>query len=139
MGLTLDITNTHLQRQHGDITAVYTWIDDERALVLLPTYRKGAPWYCVLESASYKYDDTEYLARQGKKACEVLGLEPSLPNWVRVAGIINEGLPDLIRMPSAPERLLKKHGFGDLHLMVNGEKVHSETMYDEVQSGVSYG
>lgn len=51
MSTTIDTRKAHLVRQHGDLTAIYTWINDERALVLVPTYRPGAPWYVVMESA----------------------------------------------------------------------------------------
>ena len=35
-------------------------------------------------------------------ACTVLGIEPTAGNALRVATIIHEGLPDLIRMPGPP-------------------------------------
>ncbi|NBS22330.1 MAG: hypothetical protein EBS75_12105 [Betaproteobacteria bacterium] len=58
-------------------------MNDERALVLLPVYRKAAAWFVVCESAAFRYDDPSVLAAQCVKACEVLGLEPSQRNWVR--------------------------------------------------------
>ena len=100
----IDLRKAHLHRQHGDLLAVYTWINGERCLVLIPAFRPKAPWYVVMESAAYQYDDPAYLARQCVKACEVLGIEPTRANWVRVGTIINEGLPDLYRMPSEPVR-----------------------------------
>lgn len=126
MAAELDLNKCHLIRQHGDIVAAYSWINDERALILIPAYRPGAPWYCVLESAAYKYDDPIYLAHQCAKACDVLGIEPSKANWVRVATIINEGLPDLVRMPSAPERELQKHAIGEMKLIADGQQIAGE-------------
>jgi len=49
--------------------------------------------------AAYRYDDPGYLARQAMFACSVLAIEPTAGNALRVATIIHEGLPDLIRMP----------------------------------------
>ena len=102
MPVSLDLRKAHKVRRHGDLLAIYTWVNDERALVLVPARRKNAAWFVVCESAAYRYDDASVLAAQCVKACEVLGVEPSKRNWVRIASIIHEGLGDLIRMPSAP-------------------------------------
>jgi hypothetical protein len=56
----------------------------------------------------------------------VLGIEPSKSNWVRVATIINEGLPDLITMPSAPERELMKASVGEMKLLADGAQIAGE-------------
>ena len=138
MAAQLDPRKAHLVRRHGDIMAVYTWINDERALVLIPALRPGAPWYCVLESAAFKYDDPRYLARQCVTACDVLGIEPSKPNWVRVATIINEGLPDLIRMPSAPLPELEMAAIGEMKLFADGKLLGGDEIRLEKES-VSYG
>ena len=84
MATTIDTEKAYMSRQHGDITAIYTWVNDERALVLVPTFRKGAPWFIVCESAAYKYDSDLYIAKQAIKACEVLGIEP-IPQDMNVA------------------------------------------------------
>ena len=81
MGVSLDLRKAHLTRQHGDLVAVYTWMNDERALIMIPAFRAGAPWYIVFESAAFRSDDPSYLAKQCIKACEVLGsgaLEPNV-------------------------------------------------------------
>lgn len=126
MAAELDPSKAFLIRQHGDLTAVYSWINDERALILIPAHRPGAPWYCVLESAAFKYDDPAYLAKQCTIACDVLGIEPSKPNWVRVATIINEGLPDLVRMPTAPERDRMRGSIGEMKLLADGQQIAGE-------------
>jgi hypothetical protein len=138
MGVSLDLRKAFMSRQHGDITAIYTWVNDERALVLVPTFRKGAPWYIVLESAAWKYDDPVYLARQCVTACEVLGIEPSRSGWVRVGTIINEGLPDLVRMPSAPLPEFEKGSFGAMTLRADGKVVAEQDIRVE-QEGQEYG
>lgn len=138
MGASLDTRKAHLTRQHGDIIAVYTWVNDERAMVLIPAYRPGAPWYIVMESAAFRYDDPTYLASQCVKACEVLGIEPSRPNWVRVATIIHEGLPDLIRMPSAPLPEQYAASIGSMQLRADGQVLAEQDVRLE-KEGVQYG
>lgn len=137
MGATLDTRKAHLTRQHGDLFAVYSWVNDERALILIPAYRPGAPWYIVLESAAWKYDDPSYLAAQCVKACDVLGIEPNRANWVRVAGIIHEGIPDLVRMPSAPPNELDA-AIGRMQLKVDGAVLAEQDIRPE-KEGVHYG
>lgn len=138
MGASLDLNKAHRTRQHGDLLAVYTWVNDERALVLIPAYRKNAAWYIVLESAAYKYDNPEYLARQCRIAAEVLGMEPSPNNWFKLANVIIEGLPDLIEMPSEPEALLSRATFGEMKLLENGKLIAGEEIRMPVESGASY-
>lgn len=137
MGATLDTRKSHLTRRHGDLYAVYTWVDDERAMILIPAHRPGAPWYIVKESAAFKYDDPQYLATQCVTACNVLGIEPSRPNWVRVATIIHEGLPDLVRMPSAPPNELTA-AIGRMQLRADGTVLAEQDVRLE-KEGVRYG
>lgn len=138
MAVSLDLSRAHLSRTHGDLLAVYTWIDDERALVLIPHRRPGAPWYIVKESAAFKYADVGYLFTQGHVACEVLGIEPSSPNCIRVAGIIHEGLPDLVTMPSAPPAEQSKAAIGQMQLRENGKVVNARDIRLDLQ-GATYG
>ena len=76
MPATLDPRKAYTTRQHGDLVVVFTWVNDERAMVLLPAFRPGAPWYIVCDSTAWRYDDPAYLARQCVTACYVLGIEP---------------------------------------------------------------
>ena len=138
MPASLDLRRAHLHRRHGDLLAVFTWVNDERAMVLLPAFRPGAPWYIVMESAAFKYDDPAYLARQCVTACEVLGIEPSRANWVRVAGIIHDGLPDLIRMPSAPPTEFHRGSFGAMTLRADGQVLAQQDIRIE-REGATYG
>lgn len=117
----------------GDVLAILTWVNDERALVLMPAHRaQGAPWFVVCESAAYKYDDPRYLAKQAAKAATVMGMDETTSTWVRVADIIMNYLPDLIRMPSAPEPEKLLSSFGDMHLKADGQIIKSEAMMNEV-------
>lgn len=143
MGATIDTSKAHLVRQHGDLIAIYSWINDERALILVPAYRKGAPWFCVMESASFSWDDEDprnvpQVVRKSLKACEVLGIEPTPQNARRIAQIVIDGLPDLIRMPSAPPVEYHKESYGSLLLRADGEPLASEEIRVEKQ-GVAYG
>jgi hypothetical protein len=139
MAASINLRKAHLTRVHGDIIAVYSWMDDERALFLIPHLRPGAPWYVVKESAAFKYDDPTYLASQCATACDVLGIEPSTANWVRVATIINEGLPDLVRMPSAPPTEFSTASRGQILLREDGKTIAGEDIRLEKTEGVSYG
>lgn len=139
MAISIDTRKAHLSRQHGDITAIYTWVNEIRSLVLVPTFRPGAPWFIVQEPAAFEYDDPKELARRSVKACEVLGIEPSTANWVRVATIIHEGLPDLIRMPSAPLPEYLRGSIGQMILREGGKIVAGEDIRVEKETGASYG
>jgi hypothetical protein len=126
MSTTIDTEKAYMSRQHGDITAIYTWVNDERALVLVPTFRKGAPWFIVCESAAYKYEDDRYVNKQIAKACEVLGMEFTKSNLLRLGSIIVDGIPDLIRIPTRPEREATGKKYGELKVMANGTQIGGE-------------
>lgn len=139
---TLDTRKAHLVRQHGDLVAIFTWMNDERAMVLIPAHRPGAPWFVVMESASYSWDDETpsnipEVIRKSTTACNVLGVEPTPHNCRRIAGIIIDGLPDLIRMPSAPPAEFYKSSFGHMQLKADGQAIATEEIRLE-KSGVEY-
>ena len=140
MAAALNLAHAHRTRRHGDLRAVYTWLGEERALVLIPALRRGAAWFVVAESAAFRYDDPTYLARQSALACEVLGLEPTTRNALRVASIVHEGLPDLIRMPAAP---LVRAGpeIGSVALRIDAQAVSAVAVQasDLAPAGVAYG
>lgn len=143
MAANIDLSKAHLVRIHGDITAVYSYINDERALILAPSFRPGAPWFCVLESAAYSWDDEDpqniiEVVRKANKACEVLGIEPTPHNARRIAGIVIDGLPDLIRMPTAAEKEMRQSAYGRLQLKANGETIAEEDLRLEKESGAEY-
>jgi hypothetical protein len=137
--LSLDLNKAHLHRQIGDLVIIYTWVNDERAMVLIPAYRKDAAWYIVLESAAYKYENRAYLAKQCAMAAEVLGMEPSPNNWMKLATVILDGLPDLIEMPSAPTPELMRETIGQMKLMADGQLMGGEEIRLTAESGASYG
>lgn len=137
--ISVDLTKAHASRQYGDLLAIYTWVNDERALTLIPAYRKNAAWYIVCESAAYKYDDRKYLQKQCMKAAEVLGMEPSPNNWIKLATIIHDGLPDLIEMPSAPPQALSKASVGEMQLLANGQRMTGQEVHRPLDEGVTYG
>lgn len=127
MGVSLDLRKAAFHRQHGDILAVYTWVNDERALVLLPALRApGSPWFIVCESAAYKYENTAYLAQQAAKAAEVLGMDECSGTAFRIANIIIEGIGDLIRLPHAPAPDKQSASIGEMKLMADGVQIGGE-------------
>ena len=132
-----------MSRVHGDITCIFTWINDERAMVLVPHLRAGAPWFVVMESAAYTWDDEDagnipQVVRKAAKACEVLGIEPSPWNCRRIAGLVIDGLPDLIRMPSTPPAEYHRASFGHMELRADGEVLAHEDIRLE-KEGATYG
>lgn len=142
MPATIDLHKAHLSRVHGDITVIFSWLNDERAMFLIPHLRKGAPWYIVMEGAAYTWDDSlqadvAKVAAKAVKACEVLGIEPSPHNCRRIAGIIIDGLPDLIRMPSSPPTEYYGSSFGSLELRADGKAIAGDEIRVE-KEGVSY-
>lgn len=142
MPVSVDTKKAFLHRTHGDLTVIFTWMNDERAMILLPHLRPGAPWYVVMESAAYTWDDSQsknvgQVARKAIQACSVLGIEPSPTNCRRVAGIVIDGLPDLIRMPSAPPAEYYKTSHGQLILRADGKPVAAEEIRVE-KEGATY-
>jgi hypothetical protein len=143
MSITIDTSKSHLTRVHGDVTAIYTWVNEKRAMVLAATYRPGnqfvpgAPVYVVLEENAHAYDDPIQLAHTGRKAAQVLGLEESTTAWAKIATIINEGLPDLIRMPSSPPAEFHKTSYGHMELRADGVPIAGEDIKVE-KEGVAY-
>ncbi|MGL4573748.1 MAG: hypothetical protein ACRCV9_03060 [Burkholderiaceae bacterium] len=144
MSVTLDTRKAHLVRTHGDLTAIYTWLNDERAVVIAAHLRPGSPWYVVPESACYEWDDNDpanvpLIVQKCQKACEVLGVESSMTNCMRIARIVIEGIPDLIRMPPKPPDERVGIRIGAMQLRAEGELLVEQDVRMPVTSGVTYG
>ncbi len=148
MPLELDLRKAHQSRVHGDIVAVQTWVNDVRALVLLPTIRKDAGWYIVEESAAYRWninaidgrersDALAHADQQSRIACQMLGIEPSLRNRARIVNIVTDTLPDVLRMPSAPLPEYLKGSVGQMILKADGKAVAGEDIRIE-REGAQY-
>ena len=143
MTVSVDLRKAHAHRTHGDITAIFTWLNEERALVLLPHLRPGAPWYVVMEGAAYTWDDHDpknvgQVVRKATKACEVLGIEYSPRNVQKLAALIIDALPDLTKMPSAPPKDYVRGSFGTMALMADGTQIAGEDIRFE-EEGATYG
>ncbi len=141
MAVQLDPRRAHKAHIIGDILAILTWVNDERALVLMPAHRaQGSPWFVICDSAAYLYDDPAYLAKKSRLAAEVLGMDETDSTWKRIAGIIMNYLPDLIRMPSAqpPEKIVGTE-YGEIALKADGEEVAREALaLDESDRSLMY-
>lgn len=137
--VSVDLSKAHKSHQYGDLMVIYTWVNDERAMILIPAYRKGAAWYIVCESAAWKYDNREYLKRQCMKAAEVLGMEPSPNNWLKLATVIHDGLPDLITMPAGPDKELTRGNYGQMELRQGGKTLAAQDIKLEKEEGAVYG
>lgn len=133
----IDLEKAFLTRQHGDILCVYTWINDNRAMVLMPALRKHAKgWYVVAEPAAWKYDDPHYLAQQSAVAASVLDMDENRSTAFRIASIIHEGIPDLIRMPhKPPDRVIGSMGHAEVR---EAGKVIVNRSVDVTDRGAEY-
>lgn len=149
MPVSLDLRKAWKHQRHGDLVVILTWVNDERALVLLPALRKNAGWYIVQESAAFKWgvdhsdpairrDAMAHALSQSHIACTMLNLEPSRMNRARVIDIITGWIPDLVTMPSAPLPEFKPGSFGQMILSADGTPIAGEDLREEVE-GVTYG
>jgi hypothetical protein len=137
MSVTINTAKAHQVRTLGDLTLILTWVNGERALVLLPTYRKGAPWYVVCESAAWRYaDDPAYLARSSIRASKVLDMPGQA---ARIGGVIYDHLTDLRRMP--PEPAPGKASFiqGNAKVSANGQVIGECDMRPDKVAGIEFG
>jgi len=140
---TIDPRKAHLVRHHGEIMAIFTWINQERAMVLVASRRPpGSPWYCIMESAAYLYADesgnpTRRLIESAAKASEVLCLNQTTSSVRKIVDVIVDGLPDLVKMPSEPPNEVAKAAIGELKLMENGKLVAGQEIREEI-TGVEY-
>lgn len=138
MKYALDLTRYHHKRQHGDITAFYTWFGEELrpALVLIPTYRQDnqrtTPCIIPLDNA-WKWDenvgDPEGCARSCFQFAGYLGLDPlSSMTCQRIASIIRDGLGELLSIPPKPDERIV---VADATVTdQNGKQRHFEVMSD---------
>ena len=150
MPVSLDLEKAWKHQKHGDLIVVLTWVNDERSLVLLPAHRRNAGWYIVQESAAYRWgvdhsepavrrESMEHAMEQAAIACDVLNLEPSRMSVARVISIITGWIPDLYRMPSAPEQEFDPEAYGHMILRADGKEIAGQDLRTEVVGGASYG
>lgn len=126
----IDTSKAHLHRTHGDLTAIYTWINGERCIAILQHTLARPPTFVVMESNAYQYDNPIYLKQSALNACRFLRLNPAL-NWFRIAKIIHDGLPDLISMPTEPSWERKKREYGELVVKHEGKEIAREALVIE--------
>lgn len=135
----IDLDKVYLQRQHGDLLAIYTWFNGERALIIIPANKARPRWFVVCESAAWNYDDPRYLARKCAEAASYLELGDDKAQWVRIATIINEGLPDLVLMPSEPDWTAQAaREYGVLTAKADGQVMHREALAFTPSAGAEY-
>ena len=117
--------NARFQRVHGDIVCSYQYVQDERAMVLWPRFRKGVPAFIVCDSSAWKYDDELYLAQQAKTVSDLWGEAADSKRWFQIAKIIHDGLQDLVRLPPAPLVPIGPKGdvIGEAALRANGKTI----------------
>lgn len=149
MPVTINLAKAWKHQQHGDIVAVLTWINDSRALVLLPAHRRDAGWYVVDESAAWRWgvdhadadvrsEARKHVAWQSSVACMQIGIEATTRNRARVANIVTGWLPDLVRMPTSPLPELGP-ARGEITLKLDGQVVREEEVRLPTNEGSTYG
>lgn len=144
MSISISLDKAHAHRAYGDLVAIWSWLNEERALFLVPRYRRGAPWFVVYERAAHEWDDRSPqtvfdVMRRAVIACEALGFTPTPQNARRIVSIVNNAIPELIRMPHAPEPELLPGDFGQLVLRANGEEIAREQIRLPRDEGAVYG
>lgn len=114
MNHAVDLSRHHFMRELGDMVVFGTWVmnddqeDTEPALVIVPRYRPPSSVKpCVIGlSAAYKYDNPKYLARAAPYIAKALGFEDSLQRSNKIATLIHDHIPDLVRMPVDPAQAI---------------------------------
>ncbi len=150
MSISLDLNKAWKHQRHGDLVVVLTWVNDSRALVMLPAHRRDAGWYIVDESAAWRWgvDHPDAMARriamehamqQSIIACSMLGIEATKQNRARIISVVTGWIPDLVRMPSAPEPEFSDVVQGEVVLTVDGEVMREEEIKVERTEGATYG
>ena len=135
MGLTVNTARAHATYRRGDLTLILTWVNDERAMVLLPTFRQGASWFIVTDSVAWRYDDPHYLARMSVKAAEVMGMEGQ---EVRIGSFLHDHLGDLVTMPGAPPPRQTKATHGEIKFLRGGKEVGGEEARSLIADGAEF-
>ncbi len=123
----IDLSRTHFFREVGDMCIAGTWImnddqeDTEPALVILPRFRPPSSVKpCVIGlSAAFKYDNPKYLARAAPHIARCLGFEDSMQRANKIATLIHDHIPDLVRMPVDPTQAVV---VGEATVEVGGQR-----------------
>ena len=143
MGVSIDLRKAHSAFRYGDINVVLSWLNDQRAMFLIPAIRARAPWFIVLEPVAFEWNDQDpnnliYLIDRAAKACEVMGIEPSQRNCHRIIAIVNDRMQDFVRMPSQQPAEKLSGSFGRVQLREGGVVMHeADIRLDD--DGVTYG
>lgn len=124
----------------GDIAISFQWLDtnhesgDDQPCMCLykvnPTSRQGA--YVLPQESAFMFADsrgkpTSHLFAGAFKAAVQMGFYPDKFTVHRVVDIVVEYLPELIRMPSAPQRPQLKNPLIqgiEMALKVDGKTIH---------------
>lgn len=139
MGAKIDLRKAHAFHRKGDINVVLTWVNDERAMVLMPANRpNNSTWFIVCDSVAWMYDQPEYLARQSLLAARCMDMDMNRSAIQRIASIIMDGLGDLIRMPSAPPAEQLKSSFGETKVFADGQLIGGEEIRLDKAEGLTY-
>ena len=143
MGVSIDIRKAHSAHRYGDLNIVLSWINDTRAMFIIPAIRAKAPWFIIQETAAFEWSDQDsenliHLPARAYKACEVLGIEPSKSNCFRIISMVNDRMQDFLRMPSAQPPEKTAGTYGTMTLKGDGQVLRQEAIQFE-KEGANYG
>jgi hypothetical protein len=142
MSTSIDLRKAHAHYVRGDLNIVLSWINDSRAMFLIPVHRAKAPWFVIPEQAAFEWNDQDPANRvdlvyRAGKACDVLGFEPNMPNVNRIIGLVNNFMQELVRMPSAQPPEKTAGTYGRMQLKADGQVIAEEDIRLE-KEGVAY-
>ena len=111
-------------RRHGDIAVAFHWINKEPAMVLYPHLRKDAVPFAIPLHCAWAYAEDAFLVEKAALAAGVMGMGDDKRIIFRIAGIINDALPDLLGMPPEPAAFEYKPPVGgEMVVKVDGQTV----------------
>lgn len=110
----------------SDITVQFGFVDDgdsgkEPAMGIKRAVLGNTPIFAIPLSSAYKYADGEYLMKASFAIANFLGMFPDQFLINRIADLILNYLPDLIK--SAPAKHEKGQAFAEGELRIDGERI----------------
>jgi len=142
MTTSIDLRKAHAHYVRGDLNIVFSWMNDTRAMFLIPVHRAKAPWFVISERAAFEWNDQDQnnridLVYRAGKACDVLGFEPNMANVNRIIGLVNNFMQEFLRMPSAQPPEKTAGTYGRMQLKADGQVVAEEDIRLE-KEGATY-
>lgn len=138
MGITVGGGRAWRTRKAGELFVSYQWVNRRPAMLLYPSRPPlGAGAFVIPLESAWAYADsvtgepTPFLVERAALAAEILGMFPTRDTIRKVADVIVDGIPDLVRMPPEPDwdkiEGINKAPAGELKLILDGQTIaHTE-------------